>query len=446
MHYGKLAFEFLNGPLDYSDHYSYRWTIISFTALSYYLFGVSDFSTALPALFLSSTMLLVMYWQFRKKPLILAFVYILFFAIKWNVFYTDKIMPDIYVSCFLFLAWSVYLKFDDKKQYLKSFLFPFLLFLAFISKGTVILFLPLILYYLILDLFKGKFKKWMYISVAGFIILGGYMISINTLTGDFLSRFTAIESNQYFNACSYDQMPFSETLKRLTFDFAKLIWEHSLIVFLAFSVGAKLYAYFGSLPIKNQKQIHWYSNTIIVLFLSMNFMTISLKSYNPTCLDIRHFIFVVPIMAVCSAYILDALHLNMKAKRIVLLLSCVLLIPTINQLKYSKSLKYPENKKDLMNLVEVLQSTDQHIISNTVMINLLNHYSSYKLKERLHIPSEFEINDMPKNVWLLSSWYTEYHSSSNLNELIENLGIEKEELIKSNDYSSNTIEVFRLKR
>jgi len=47
MQYAKIAHDFLNGNIDYNDHYSYRLPTIVLTALSYSIFGISDFASSI---------------------------------------------------------------------------------------------------------------------------------------------------------------------------------------------------------------------------------------------------------------------------------------------------------------------------------------------------------------------------------------------------------------
>jgi hypothetical protein len=99
LHYAKLALHFTNGSLDYSDHYAFRTTIIALTALSYGLFGMSDFSSALPALAVSIAILALVYALLKEKgTLTLVAGLALTTLPKWFIFYADKLMPDIYVA------------------------------------------------------------------------------------------------------------------------------------------------------------------------------------------------------------------------------------------------------------------------------------------------------------------------------------------------------------
>ena len=112
LHYAELAHELTKEKMDFTDHYSYRWPILVMTAISYQIFGISDFSSAIPAILISSGILFLMFGEFRKHPFAMLIAVLLFFMIRWNLFYTDKLMPDIFVSGFVFLAWISYTKFE----------------------------------------------------------------------------------------------------------------------------------------------------------------------------------------------------------------------------------------------------------------------------------------------------------------------------------------------
>lgn len=422
MHYSKLSYLLLKGESDFADHYSYRWTILYLTALSYYFFGISDFATAFPALMLSFGILFLIFINFKDSVFLLISTLLLFFSIRWNVFYTDKLMPDMFVSFFLFTAWLSFVRWSKNNHYyFYSTVFVISLFLAFLSKGTAILITPLLILYFILDFKSGNLAKWKYpILMGGFLIIL-YIGLIYVLTGHPFSRFYAIQDNSYFNSCSYNEMPISETLDRVTSGFLKLIWNESLIIFLVIVFIAKLYAFFYVKSTKSKKRINFYSNTVLVLFLSMNFMTISLDSYNPTCLDIRHYLFAVPIMSVCVGYILKDLGLSKSSKLIVLTLALICIIPTIKHMYYAKSLNYKDTKDDIIKLITNFQNEDITIVSNQVMINLISFYSLYQYKGKLCTVKNFEDEKCEDNCFLISNWYSEFHSGTDLNQIITEL-------------------------
>jgi hypothetical protein len=266
------------------------------------------------------------------------------------------------------------------------------------------------------------------------------------MTGSPWQRFDAIENNSYLNTCSYDQMPLSATLDRLSIEFFRLIWNELLIIFLVIALIPRILFLVGSQELPKEQS--FYSNTIIILFLSMNFMTISLNSYNPTCLDIRHFLFVVPIMSVCSGHLLF-FYIDEKSKVIklsLILFSLLLLYPSIKLMSYSRSINYREAKSDIKNVAEVIKNNDISIVSNQVMINLINYYTEYQMSGKLIESHDFESVSHSDHCLLVSNWYTEYHSNTNLEELKASLKINPDHLEKDVFLSKelSTMEVYRI--
>src|SRR5690606_31928727 len=105
------------------------------------------------------------------------------------------------------------------------------LLFAFSTKGTVILILPVLLYYLIVDLiFKRFFKFWMYSIINGIFFLGLYFVTIKYLTGGFLKRFEAIAQNSYINPCSYELQPAEVLIERVTYEFVNMSIYQGLII------------------------------------------------------------------------------------------------------------------------------------------------------------------------------------------------------------------------
>ncbi|MCK4989494.1 MAG: hypothetical protein KAS29_03375, partial [Bacteroidales bacterium] len=66
LHYAELASDLLKGSVNFEDHYAYRFPVVLATALSYLIFGISDFSSSLPALFITFSILLIVFSILRK--------------------------------------------------------------------------------------------------------------------------------------------------------------------------------------------------------------------------------------------------------------------------------------------------------------------------------------------------------------------------------------------
>lgn len=216
------------------------------------------------------------------------------------------IMSDIYV-CLAFVAATFFLwKAQENTMRDRSIAAGFVLslFFGFISKGTIVLILPLIGLIFLLNLVQKKnlnFWKWTVIYGISTILL--YFLLIYFISGDPLSRFKVIGENAYLNRCSYADQGKLILLKRITIDFLELLQrDHLLMNFLLILPAAFYLLLKRKLELKNQ--LHFLIISSLILLLSSNFMSISLKAYNPMCLDIRHYLFLIPISASTLAHIL----------------------------------------------------------------------------------------------------------------------------------------------
>ena len=105
------------------------------------------------------------------------------------------------------------------------------LLFGFLSKGTIVLIIPVLVYYIILDVvFKRDLKFWRYFLISGSVILVFYFFIIWLLTGDFIKRFEAIINNSYVNLCSYDKQPFGILLERISFGFFESLGRHNSLI------------------------------------------------------------------------------------------------------------------------------------------------------------------------------------------------------------------------
>jgi len=437
MEYAELSYNFINGEIDWQNHYSYRLVPLMATGLSYSIFGVNDFASALPSLLLSATILYGFFSYFKEKPYFLALAIAVYFSFQWNIFYSDKLMPDIYVSCFSFWAFLCFLR------YREGVLSPgktgawiaVLLFLAFNSKGTIIISAPLWIYLFLVEL-KNKKRKTLLRSIEVMtILLGVYFGSMYFLTGDAFARFAAIDTNSYFNECSYAQMDFSKMIERWTSGFWYFLWDELLIIPMLFAVYGMGYYFIK----KRELEILFYSGIIVVLLLSINFMTISISSYNPICLDPRHIMMVTPIMALACAKTIELSSLKSPIGRAVILLGCLLsLYYFIEPTKARIKVNYPAIKKDIQEIHEKENTT---FMVNPAYLRLSRYYNSFRPHATLRFIDYTKINEVTQSKTdyvLLRNWYTEYLSKINeksITKSIDKMGLKivKEPFAKTNN-------------
>lgn len=332
LHYAELASELLNGNLNIEDHYAYRIPVILSTSLSYLFFEISDFSSSLPALLITFTILLIVFNILRYQgPAVTIIGLSLLTFSNWFLFYSDKLMPDIYVA--LSVIWALAIinrykyKSDKSRTALYAFLLAFSLLFGFMSKGTIVLIVPLLIYMIITDIIlKRDLKFWVYSSISGIGLLALYFFIVWILTGDLMKRFDAIAHNSYLNLCSYDQQSLRILLKRIFLGFFELSIFQSLatgfIFVFAFLFQRKSLRYF-----KLNDSFSFFLVSAVILFLSSSFMTISPTTYAPMCLDPRHYLFLIPVVVIpASKIIRDFITYKKAAIQIIIALFCITLI------------------------------------------------------------------------------------------------------------------------
>jgi len=325
LHYAELAHGWLTGTYDATDHYSYRWTLLGLTTLSFALFGIHDWSSALPAL-LVTTGLLYTLFCLRKilGEWVTAMALVLSVTAPWLLFYADKLMPDIYLAAFVALAWFALFRGRASQQHLQyGLLLAVALMLAFLSKGTIILVAPVLLAILVRDVFTRRARAFWRSAVGSGVVLGAvYLLLCWLWLGDPFIRFSAITDNSYLNACSYDQQPRVVLRDRLLVDFWTLVLREGFAPFLALCLA-------GTIFDRPNRFWHW---SALGLFLSANFMTISPDAYVPMCLDPRHYLYLIPVGAVSAGLSLQTVFRQKNMRWALLLL--MLLIAAQQWMQY----------------------------------------------------------------------------------------------------------------
>jgi 4-amino-4-deoxy-L-arabinose transferase-like glycosyltransferase len=470
MQYAKLANDLSNGIFNPENHFSYRLTLIGLTSLSYQLFGVNDFASALPALLVSVGSLLLIFIILRKeKPTIIALGLVFFSLDFWSLFYSDKLMPDVFVAFSVLLSLFFIYEFKFRKTKISTgvyaFAAAFAVFLGFNSKGTILLFFPLLAYFFIIDLFHKKDRKfWALFIGYSLVLVAGYFVFWQINSGNALARFTAITQNSYLNLCSYSEQPFIFTLKRISYGLVLLFISGALAVPFIFLAGAgtvKKEVWF----FRDEKS--FFMSSAVILVLSSNLMSISLSSYSPMCLDPRHYLFVVPVAGIGAALALKDLF-NRKTGGLLLLLVTVvvfavsvakgydtawklylplvlavlvffvmkkhpqrepaflilltaaLLINPVMMARYAKKVNF---RKQEQIVKEQLLSQDEPcvVLTDQVQKNVARYLSGFSLENPCTFYTYQEFDTLQQKpelpVFLLKNWYTSYLSKTEEHKL-----------------------------
>ncbi len=342
--YAKLANQWTQGIFDFTDHFSYRTIPVFFTAVAYRLFGMSDFATSFfPVMFYIGGLFLIInvLHRYSNKVIITALFIQTFTYI--HLTYSYHLMPDTYIA-FLFLAVIAVLSkiyFGElTKKYGLFVGLAMLLFLAFITKGTVLFLLPLLGGLFLVDMvfLRRHQREWGVFVVALSGLLGIYFFIFYLASGDFFIRFRAIGENAYLNRCSYEAQPLTYLFKRIAYE-----WFFSEITFtvlfpIVFLLPWWIKRRFRWQPGKNHED--FLQIIALLLILSGNFLSISFKHYVPLCPDPRHFLFLIPAMAVASAPVIVRFFEQYDLRRQLPVLGLTVVFAVISYFWYEKAFFY----------------------------------------------------------------------------------------------------------
>ena len=464
MHYARLAHDLNLGKFNPQDHFSFRITLLGLTALSYRLLGVNDLASSLPSILVSiGTLVLVFMVLKKKKPAVIAIGLSLFSLNLWGLFYSDKLMPDSFVTFFVFLCIFIIYAFKFRERIFSVLTYAFAaalaLFLGFNTKGNIILVLPLLAYLFITDLIlKRDIKFWIAFSGSSLLLLFLYFIFYQAWYGSALVRFQAMAENSYLNLCSYSEQPFMVTLKRIGYQFLLLGIDHALFTPFLFLLATPK-QFFKKETFQFNSETGFFILSAFILLLSSNFMTISASGYSPMCLDPRHYLFIIPVAGIAAALRIKQ-NLNNKAFVIqviifttvaflltfffknniswllyfplilglflilvlrkdrfrseffAVLLFVALLINPVQMAHYAKNVNFKEQEKIFKETVLTLDPPAL-VLTSQVQKNVAQYLNGFKTSE-IEILSYNEFNDpsdiADKPIYLFKNYYTRYLS------------------------------------
>lgn len=322
MEYARISHGFTQGNIDFSDHFAHRWTMLGTTALAYFLFGVNDFSSSLPAILVTLTTLAFI---IRATDLFTIPARVtaasLFTLNHHSIFYSDKLMPDIWVALAVLIALyaiSHHMFIKNRERPLKNALILALaLIFGFLSKGSILLFIPPLIVIGTIDLIRVKdYRFWAYSLGFTITLFGIYFLTLLWITDSAFVRFEAIAANAYLNKCSYLDQPIDYLIDRIGTAFWVYLIEHYMVISLLFVFTGCL-VLFKSHWWKLKGNTSFWLTSGLLLMLSSAYMTISFDGYSPMCLDPRHYLFFVPVCAIAAAPVYENL-IQKRLTRIIL--------------------------------------------------------------------------------------------------------------------------------
>lgn len=480
--YAHLGYLIFDGRPDWTNPFIFRFGIVLPNAISQFVFGINEHSAAIYPLAISLGILIIVLnhtakdWQSKLTATAL-----LLFS-PWIFFYSDKIGADIPVVFFILLAISILYnyRFDEHKKsgYLYGSYFALTLFLGLLTKETIWFLFPLVTIFFCRDIIKKQhYKFWISTVCVLALLMFVYLLWQKLAFNNWFYRFSLIKDNSYQNICNYDTQPFLVVFNRVAYE----LWIYLLnqssfipIVFLLATIDKRF------LSAAFTKANFW-TLSAIVLVLSANFWTISYNSYHPLCVDVRHYLYIFPVIAIavannyqklatkrsivlvlffCALVLLFVDRLGIKnlavvntvvpgaifllmlvfrnhRKQIMLLLIFVPLFNLCHQIKVATGYNYNHQKEVAKNFLE--DKHDVTIYTSEAQKRLFNYYLEFKDKSNLSISPYHFFSKLESGYH-----YWNYHVLQQTNELgsvpaeLEAVSTEKNSV-----YNSDIIKIYK---
>jgi len=301
LHYAFLSNHVLNGSYDMfvaQDIYAGRTAVVFYQALWFKLFGINDLTTCMPSL---SVLMVLAYLVCFKcglqrdiRTIILASSLIYFNPVVTRA--TLGNLPDVYIALIAVLVFMLIKKstgpLSTKRNAVGGFIAALLLLAGLFVKENIILIYAGAA--VSLFCYRKKISRHFVMALATTVLIGaaGYLLFYYINTGDAFYRLVQIKNAAYFNECSYQCLPQTELLKRLTITIplvAALTGAYPLLLLITALSGRKQ---------NTTPDARFWKITFISLLLLALYFPFSIFPYVPLCHDMRQFFFLFPFAAI----------------------------------------------------------------------------------------------------------------------------------------------------
>ncbi|WP_026904320.1 hypothetical protein [Pedobacter glucosidilyticus] len=305
LNYAELAHAFFQKQPVWGHTFTFRFGIVIPLGVLYWLFGVSDSVSIIFPMLVSLGLLLLVYDHLKGETYKTWIATAILLSNPWITFYSDKIGVDIPITFLILLAITFLYKarysiYWQRKQGLSGFLFASTIFLGLLTKETIWFLFPLVVFFFVLDVIRlQRLKFWFsaVLSLSLFLVIYFYWQYLQF--GNWFYRFELIQKYDKTNLCSYDRQPIEVVLHRISYELFLYFFKESAFILPILAVLLCLTK--QTFTNSRTKENFWLLSAII-LILTANFWSISYHSYHPLCVDIRHYLFIMPVSAIAIAH------------------------------------------------------------------------------------------------------------------------------------------------
>ena len=355
------------------------------------------------------------------------------------IYFSNHLFPELPLALFVFLCLMGYylvLK-NEMVARMAGLLSALALFAAFLTKTTVVLLLPLLLYLFVNDRLRKRHGSFWLVFVSlsiFFFLLNGFWYM--EVKGNFFYRFQNIANNHVPTAKTFFDKDGAAILARLTY-----------LPLLGFLKGGFFIPLLLALPVvfklkkasfKLAKAEDLWPVALLFLLAAFWFFSTSWRYYSPLPTENRHIVYFIPIMIMCAAtfwpFTKPFTLLKKKGLAVALILT-FLAIPVYAVLKSGR--KQFKEEESLVKEYLVADPATQLVIADGLTTYGHAYFYDFASVEDEYMwfsePNkallERYMNEADKQVYLLINeayFNAEYNDQPNLERLIKQLDIDLE--------------------
>lgn len=295
-----------------TNHFTSRVAMIYPVAWIIEVVGINSYTITLFPFLCGLVILNLLLWIGNKFHHWIGVLASIFFICDYHVLtFVSHLFPEMPMALFLFgavLAYDLVNRGEGDHRLLALVCSGFL-FLAFLTKMTVILIAPVFIFFFINDYWRTRKNRsfWLItvVLLIFFVLVNGFWY--RELYGDFFYRFSNISDNHEASSKTFFDKDGLTILKRLTYLPFKGFVTGGFFIPLLFALPSILTLKKGDWRLRNPSKI--WAIAVIFTLGTWWFMSTNWRYYSPMPVDTRHLTFLIPMMILAGAQYWSSTHL-----------------------------------------------------------------------------------------------------------------------------------------
>ena len=315
-----------------NNHFTSRVALLYPVAWIIKYLGINQFAITVFPLICGLMVLNLLLWLGQLYHHWLGVLTATFFICDYRVItFITHLFPEIPMTLFIFGALVAYDRVNrgEGDHRLLALLTSGGLFLAFLTKMTVIMVGPLFLYLFINDYWRRRTNKsyWLITAILlmFFVLTNGFWYQ--EVYGDFFYRFSNISDNHEATSKTFFDKDGLTILKRLTYLPLLGLLKGGFFIPFLFALASVLKLRKSDWSLNAPDKV--WSVSVVIIFATWWFMSTNWRYYSPMPVDMRHLTFLIPIMLMAGGmyWVKTPLLTAIRYSKVKFGLAFLLLIP-----------------------------------------------------------------------------------------------------------------------